>query len=214
MLSQLQGERIAVINELEGEFPFHLLASREGDEMVIVVASQDQTVSEQFTRGLLADGLLFAEDVAPHLAACSAFQSEDSEAQIAALAMAGTTAQQLLDDCPSLDPDLAESLATALAYAAPRVGSVGQTFQLTIEATGWQGPATRHRVDAYRNTFAESYRRWPGAEFSGPEFDFTAEEEFLWSYMTLPLDQLDVTDGRLTIEVRPDSVTLLRGKLE
>ncbi|MFT5483802.1 MAG: hypothetical protein ACI9GW_002461 [Halieaceae bacterium] len=214
MLSQLQGERIAVINELDGKFPFHLIASREGDEMVIVVASQDQTVSEQFSRGLVSEGLIFTEDVAPHLAGCPAFESEDSEAHIAALAQAGTTAQQLLDDCPSLDPTLAASLENALAYAAPRVGHVGQTFQLTIDATGWHGPATRHRVDAYRNTFAESYRRWPGADFASPEFDFSAEEEFLWSYMTQPLDELDVTDGRLTIEVRPNSVTLLRGKLE
>ena len=214
MLSQLQGERIAVINELDGEFPFHLLASREGNEMVIVVASQDQTVSDQFTRGLLSDGLVFAEDVAPHLAGCAAFGSEDSEAYIAALARAGTTAEQLLDDCPSLDPSLAASLEKALAYAAPRVDHVGQTFQLTIEAPGWQGPATHHRVDAYRNTFAESYRRWPGADFADPEFDFAAEEESLWSYMTQPLDQLDVTDGRLTIEVRPNSVTLLRGSVE
>ena len=214
MLSQLQGERIAVINELDGEFPFHLLASREGDEMVIVVASQDQTVSEQFTKGLLSDGLVFNEDVAPQLAGCPAFESEDSQAHVAALAEAGTTAQELLDDCPSLDPDLAESLAKALAYAAPRVGAVGQSFQLTIEAAGWQGPATRHRIDAYRNTFAESYRRWPGADFASPGFDFATEEEFLWSYMTQPLDQLDVTDGRLTIEVQPNSVTLLRGKVE
>ncbi|MFT4520179.1 MAG: hypothetical protein ACI9JM_002579 [Halioglobus sp.] len=211
MLSQLQGERIAVINELGGAFPFHLLASREGDEMVIVVASQDQTVSEQFTRGLLSDGLVFNEDVAPELAGCTAFESEDTEAQIVALAQAGTTAQQLLDACPSLDSSLAESLASALAYAAPRVGHVGETFQLTIEAAGWQGPAIRHRVDAYRNTFAEIYRRWPDVDFASPGFDFTAEEEFLWDYMTQPLDQLDVTDGRLTIEVRPHSVTLLRG---
>ena len=214
MLSQLQGERIAVINELGGAFPFHLLASREGDEMVIVVASQDQTVSEQFTRGLLSDGLVFNEDVAPELAGCTAFESEDTEAQIAALAQAGTTAQQLLDACPSLDSSLAESLASALAYAAPRVGHVGETFQVTIDATGWQGPATRHRIDAYRNTFAEIYRRWPGTDFASPGFDFAAEEEFLWSYMTQPLDQLDVIDGRLTIEVRPNSVTLLRGTVE
>jgi hypothetical protein len=181
--------------------------------MVIVVASQDQTVSEQFTRGLLSGGLVFSDDVAPHLAGCPAFQSEDTEAQIAALAQAGTTAQQLLNDCPSLDPTLAASLATALAYAAPRVGHVGESFQLTIDATGWQGPATRHRIDAYRNTFAESYRRWPGADFA-PDFDFATAEEDLWSYIRQPLDQLDVTDGRLTIEVRPNSVTLLRGALE
>ncbi|MDG1945759.1 MAG: hypothetical protein P8J17_15990 [Halioglobus sp.] len=214
MLSQLQGERIAVINELDGAFPFHLLASREDDEMVIVVASQDQTVSEQFIRGLLADGLVFNEDVAPQLTDCTAFESEDTEAQIAALAQAGTTAQQLLDDCPNLDSSLADSLASALAYAAPRAGHVGETFQLTIEAAGWQGPATRHRIDAYRNTFAETYRQWPDADFASPGFDFAAEEESLWSYMTEPLDQLDVTDGRLTIEVRPNSVTLLRGMLE
>jgi hypothetical protein len=214
MLSQLQGERIAVINELDGEFPFHLLASREGDEMVVVLVSQDQTVSEQFTRGLLSNGLVFADDVAPQLAGCSAFESADSEANIVALAEAGTAAQQLLDDCPSLDTNLAESLAKALAYAAPRVGAVGQSFQLTIEAARWQGPVTRHRVDAYRNTFAESYRRWPDADFTAPGFDFSAEEEFLWSYMTQPLDQLEVADGRLTIEVQPNSVTLLRGKVE
>ena len=94
----------------------------------------------------------------------------------------------MLDDCPSLASNLAASLENALAYAAPRVGEVGQTFQLTIDATGWHGPATRHRVDAYRNTFAESYRRWPGADFASAEFDFTAEKEFLWSYMTQPLD--------------------------
>ena len=215
MLSQLQGERIAVINELDGAFPFHLLASREGDEMVIVVASQDQTVSEQFTRGLLSNGLVFTEDVAPQLAGCAAFESEDTEAQIAALAQAGTTAQQLLDTCPNLDdPTLAASIATALAYAAPRVGHVGETFQLTIDATGWQGQAIRHRIDAYRSTFAESYRRWPDADFASPDFDFAAEEAFLWRYMTEPLDQLDVADGRLTIEVRPNSVTLLRGTVE
>ena len=182
--------------------------------MVIVVASQDQTVSEQFIRGLLADGLVFNEDVAPQLTDCTAFESEDTEAQIAALAQAGTTAQQLLDDCPNLDSSLADSLASALAYAAPRAGHVGETFQLTIEAAGWQGPATRHRIDAYRNTFAETYRQWPDADFANPGFDFAAEEESLWSYMTEPLDQLDVTDGRLTIEVRPNSVTLLRGVLE
>ena len=214
MLSQLQGERVAVINELGGAFPFHLLASREGDELVIVVAGQDQTVSEQFTRGLLSDGLVFNEDVAPQLAGCAAFENEDAEAQIAALAQAGTTAQQLLNDCPNLNPSLAESLASALAYAAPRVGHVSETFQLTIEAAGWQSPAIRHRIDAYRNTFAESYRRWPNADFASPGFDFAAEEAFLWRYMTEPLDQLNVTDGRLTIEVRPDSVTLLRGTVE
>ncbi|MDG2048339.1 MAG: hypothetical protein P8J79_14105 [Halioglobus sp.] len=214
MLSQLQGERIAVINELDGAFPFHLLASREDDEMVIVVAGQNQTVSEQFTRGLLSDGLVFNEDVAPELIGCTAFESEDTEAQIAALAQAGTTAQQLLHDCPNLDASLAESLANALAYAAPRVGHVSEAFQLTIEAAGWQGQATRHRIDAYRNTFAESYRRWPDADFASPGFDFAAEEAFLWNYMIEPLDQLDVTDGRLTIEVRPDSVTLLRGTVE
>lgn len=214
MLAQLQGERIAVVNELGGDYPFHLLASREGDEMVIVVASQDLTVSEQFVRGLLSEGLVFSEDVAPHLAECPGFDSEDLEAYIAGLAQAGTTAQQLLDECASLEPDLAESLAKGLAYAAPRVGKVGQSFQLTIEAPGWQGPATRHRVDAYRNTFAESYRRWPATDFADPAFDFVAEEEFLWDYMTQPLDQLDVTDGRLTIEVRPNSVTLLRGGVE
>ena len=215
MLSQLQGERIAVINELGGAFPFHLLASREGDEMVIVVASQDQTVSEQFTRGLLSDGLVFNEDVAPQLADCTVLEGEDIEAQIAALAQAGTTAQQLLDACPNLnDPTLAASIATALAYAAPRVGQVGETFQLTIEAAGWQGPATRHRIDAYRNTFAKTYRQWTVDDFASTGFDFADEEETLWSYMTEPLDQLDVTDGRLTIEVRPNSVTLLRGMLE
>ena len=215
MLSQLQGERIAVINELGGAFPFHLLASREGDEMVIVVASQDQTVSEQFTRGLLSDGLVFNEDVAPQLADCTVLEGEDTEAQIAALAQAGTTAQQLLDACPNLnDPTLAASIATALAYAAPRVGQVGETFQLTIEAAGWQGPATRHRIDAYRNTFAKTYRQWIEDDFASPGFDFATEEETLWSYMTEPLDQLDVTDGRLTIEVRPNSVTLLRGAVE
>ena len=130
------------------------------------------------------------------------------------LAQAGTTAQQLLDDCPSLETDLAESLAKALAYAAPRVGNVGENFQLTIEAPGWQGPATRHRVDAYRNTFAESYRRWPGLDFTDPEFDFAAEEDRLWDYMTEPLDELAITDGLLTVEIRPNSVTLLRGKVE
>ena len=214
MLSQLQGERIAVINELQGAFPFHLLASREGDEMVIVVASQDQTVSEQFTRGLLSDGLVFNADVAPLLTGCTAFESEDTEAQIAALAQAGTTAQQLLETCPTLDPSLAEAVSSALAYAAPRVGHVGESFQLTIEAAGWQGPAIRHRIDAYRNTFAEIYRRWPGADFADPGFNYSLEEDFLWHYMTEPLDQLTVTDGRLTIEVRPNSVTLLRGPLE
>ena len=148
------------------------------------------------------------------LAECAGFENDDPEAYIAVLAQAGTTAEQLLDECPSLSPDLAESLARALAYAAPRVGKVGQSFQLMIEAPGWQGPATRHRVDAYRNTFAESYRRWPGTDFADLDFDFAAEEEVLWDYMTQPLDQLDVTDGCLTIEVRPNSVTLLRGKVE
>ena len=94
------------------------------------------------------------------------------------------------------------------------MGQVGETFQLTIEAAGWQGPATRHRIDAYRNTFAKAYRQWKVDDFASPGFDFATEEETLWSYMTEPLDQLDVTDGRLTIEVRPNSVTLLRGMLE
>lgn len=214
MLAQLQGERIAVVNELGGEYPFHLLASREGDEVVIVVAAQDLTVSEQLVRGLLTEGLAFSEDVAPALAECTGFQSDDSEAYVAELAQAGTTAQELIDECPSLESDLAESLAKALAYAAPRVGNVGENFQLTIEAPGWEGPATRHRVDAYRNTFAESYRRWPELDFTDPEFDFQTEEAHLWDYMTEPLDQLDITDGLLTVEIRPHSVTLLRGKVK
>ena len=211
MLSQLQGERIAVINQLDGAFPFHLLASREGNEMVVVVASQNQTVSEQFIRGLLSGGLSYQDDVAPLLSSCTAFESEDAESQIAALAAQGTTAQQLLDDCPGLDPTLAQALENALAYAAPRVGHVGQNFQLTIDAPGWQGPVTRHRLDAYRNTFAEIYRRWPAADFAEPGFDFAAEENYLWHYMTEPLDELDVIGGEVAIEVRPNSVTLLRG---
>jgi hypothetical protein len=213
MLSHLQGERVAVINQLDGEHPYHLLASREGDELVVVVAAQDRTVSEQFVRGLLAQGLKFNEDVLPVLAICPAFQSDDPEAHIAALAEAGTTADQIIADCASIDVALAEALAEALAYAAPRVGLVGQSFDLTITLPDWTGSATRYRVDAHRNTFAESYRQWPDGEFAKEGFDYAAAEASLWDYMIDPLDELQVVDSRITIEIRPESVTLLRSEI-
>jgi hypothetical protein len=210
MLSHLQGDRIAVINQLDGAHPYHLLASREDDELVFVVAAQNRTVTDQFVRGLLSQGIKYSEEVAPVLASCPVFQSDDPEAYISALAVAGTSADQLIADCPAIDGPLAEALAEALAYAAPRTGLVGETFDLTIEVPGWSGNASRFRIDAHRNTFAESYRLWPNAEFSFESFDFGAAEDELWSYMTLPLDTVQMVNGQLTIEVRPDSVTMLR----
>jgi hypothetical protein len=210
MLSHLQGERLAVINQLGGAHPYHLLASREDDDLVFVVAAQNRTVTEQFVRGLLSQGIKYNEAVAPVLASCPAFQSDDPEASLSALAVAGASADELIADCPAIDPSLGEALAVALSYAAPRVGQVDEAFDLTIDVPGWSGVATRYRIDAHRNTFAESYRRWPNAEFSTDTFDFGAAEDALWSYMTLPLDEVQMVDGRLTIEVRPDSVTMLR----
>jgi hypothetical protein len=210
MLSHLQGDRLAVINQLDGAHPYHLLASQEDDELVFVVAAQNRTVTQQFVRGLLSQGLKYSEDVAPVLASCPSFQSDDPEAHISALAVAGTSADQIIADCPTIDPTLAEAIAEALAYAAPRVGLVDKAFDLTIKVPSWSGTASRFRIDAHRNTFAESYRRWPNAEFSSETFDFEAAEDELWSYMTLPLDEVQMVDGQLTIEVRPDSVTMLR----
>ncbi len=215
MLSHLRGERVAVINKLDGAHPYHLLAARDGDELTVVVAAQNRSVSDQFVRGLLTEGLVFAEDVAPAIADCPAFQSEDSEAAIAELASAGTTAEELVALCPdSLSVTLAEALAAALAYAAPRVGQVDAAFELAIDTEGeWSGPVNRYRIDAYRNTFAEAYRRWPDVPFATDSFDFAAAEEALWSYMTEALDEVEVVDGHLVIEVLPDSVTLLQGNI-
>ena len=210
MLSHLQGDRLAVINQLDGAHPHHLLASQEDDELVFVVAAQNRTVTEQFVRGLLSQGVRYSEDVAPVLAMCPSFQSDDPEAYISTLAVAGTSADQIIADCPAIDLSLGEAIAEALVYAAPRVGLVDEAFDLTLNVPGWSGPATRYRMDAHNNTFAESYRRWPNADFSAETFDFITAEDDLWSYMTLPLDELQMVDGQLTIEVRPDSVTLLR----
>jgi hypothetical protein len=217
MMSQLQGERLAVINELDGANPYHLLASREGDEIVIVVAAQNRTVSEQFVRGLLSQGLRYNEDVAPLIVGCPEFEADDPEANLSNLATEGITADQIIDDCPTVDQTLADAIVEALDYAAPRVGIVGDSFDLTIEVAGWEGSATRHRIDAYRNTYAEGHRRWPELNFGEEESEgtvsYTTAEEDLWEYMTTPLDELEVVDGQLTIEVRPDSVTMLRGQL-
>jgi hypothetical protein len=177
---------------------------------VFVVAAQNRAVTDQFVRGLLSEGVKYNEVVAPVLASCPSFQSDDPEAHLSALAVAGTTADQLIAECPAIEPALAENLATALAYAAPRAGLVDKPFDLTIRVPGWNGAATRYRIDSHRNTFAESYRRWPNTEFSEEAFDFASGEEELWSYMTLPLDELQVEDGQITIEVPPDSVTMLR----
>ena len=210
MLSHLQGERLAVINQLDGAYPYHLLASREDNELVFVVAAQNRTVSSQLVRGLLSQGIKYSEDVAPVLASCPSFQSDDPEANLSALAVAGTSADEIIADCSAIDRPLGEAIAEALVYAAPRVGLVDKAFDLTINVPNWSGTAKRFRIDAHRNTFAESYRRWPNAEFATETFDFEAAENELWSYMTLPLDEVEMVDGRLTIEVRPDSVTMLR----
>ena len=111
MLSHLQGDRLAVINQLDGPYPYHLLASREDDELVFVVAAQNRTVTDQFVRGLLSQGVKYNEEVAPVLALCPSFQSDDPEAHISALAVAGTSANQLIVDCPAIDGPLAEALA-------------------------------------------------------------------------------------------------------
>jgi len=210
MLSHLQGDRLAVINQLDGAHPYHLLASREDDELVFVVAAQNRTVTNQFVRGLLSQGVKYNEEVAPILASCPSFQSDDPEAHISTLAVAGMSADEIIAECPEIDQGLGEAIAEALAYAAPRVGLVGEAFDLTIKVPGWSGAATHHRIDAHRNTFAESYRRWPEAEFSVETFDFETAEEDLWSYMTLPLDEVQMVDEQITVEVRPDSVTMLR----
>jgi len=214
MLSHLQGNQIAVINQLDGPFPYHLIASMEGDKLAIVVAGQNRTVAEQFARGLLAQGYEFAREVAPALTGCPAFQFEDEEAAISAMAIAGTTVEQIMADCPAIDPILAEALVEALAYAAPRVGHVGESFNLSIDVPNAYTTATRHRIDAYRNTYAEAYRRWPNQEFADETFDFRAAEEELWKYMTTPLDQLQTSNGQFTIEVRPDSTTLLQSETQ
>jgi hypothetical protein len=210
MLSHLRGDRLAVVNQLDGAHPYHLLASREGDELVFVVAAQNRTVTDQFVRGLLSQGITYSEDVAPVLTSCPSFQPDDLEAYISALATADTSAEQIIADCPAIDQSLGEAIAEALAYAAPRAGLVDKTFDLTLNVPGWSGAATRFRIDAHRNTFAESYRRWPNAEFSLETFDFQTAEDDLWTYMTQPLDEVQMVDGQLTIEVRPDSVTMLR----
>ena len=210
MLSHLQGPRLAVINQLDGAHPYHLLASEEGDELVVVLAAQNRTVTDQFVRGLLSEGVRYSEDVAPVMALCPSFQSADPEAYISELAVAGTSAEEIIADCPAIERSLGEAIAEALAYAAPRAGFVDQAFDLTINVPGRSGTATRFRIDAYRNTFAESYRRWPNSEFADESFDFRSAEEELWNYMTQPLDEVQMVDGQLTIEVRPDSVTLLR----
>jgi hypothetical protein len=212
MLSHLQGERLAVINQLDGPYPYHLLASREDNELVFVVAAQNRTVSNQFVRGLLSQGIKYNEDVAPVLVSCPSFQSDDSEAYLSALAVAGTSADELIADCSAIDRPLAEGIAEALAYAAPRVGLVDKAFDLTLNVPTWSGTADHFRIDAHRNTFAESYRRWPSAEFSSETFDFETAEDELWNYMTLPLGTVPMVDGQLTIEVRPESVTMLRIK--
>jgi len=213
MLSHLQGDRVAVVNQLDGAHPYHLLAAREGDTLTVVVTAQDRTVTEQFVRGLLAQGLGFAEDVAPELAGCAAFSSDDPETSLSELAVAGTTAAQLVEQCPALDDGLAEDLAVALAYAAPRVGQVGEPFTLAIEAEGLDGSLSRHRIDAWHNTYAETLRRWPDGEYADASFDFEAAEEALWGYLTTPIDEVEAAGGRLVIEVRPDSVTMLRGEV-
>lgn len=58
-------------------------------------------------------------------------------------------------------------MASSLTYAAPRVGKVDATFLLAIDTDSeWTSLATRHRIDAYRNTFAGAYRRWPDPSFA------------------------------------------------
>jgi len=214
MLSHLQGNRVAVINQLDGPFPYHLIASLNGDKLVLLVAAQNRTVTEQFARGLLSQGFEFAKEVAPVLAECPAFQLEDVEASISTMAIANQSAEQIIADCSTINPSLAEALAKALAYAAPRVGHVGETFNLTIHAPGWDGAVTRHRIDAYHNTFAEAYRRWPNEEFVNETFDYQSAEEVLWEYLTSPLDEIKATNGQLTFEVRPDSATMLSSEIQ
>ena len=120
------------------------------------------------------------------------------------------TADEIIADCSVIDHPLGEAIAEALAYALPRAGLVDEAFDLTIDVPNWSGTAERFRIDAHRNTYAESYRRWSEAEFASDTFDFETAEDDLWGYMTLPLDEVKMVDGRLTIEVRPDSVTMLR----
>jgi len=210
MLSHLQGEKLVVANELGGEQPHHVLAARDGDEIFAVVVAQNRTVSQQFVRGLLEKGLEYQSQVAPGIAGCSVFETDDEESTLSALATAATSSADLIDACPGLDPALAEALADALAFAAPRVGHVGEGFDITLRADGWWGQADAYRLDAYRNTFAEAYRRWPDRAFATDGFDFEAAEAELWDYMTEPVSSIASTDGTHRMTIRPDSVTLLR----
>ena len=52
----------------------------------------------------------------------------------------------------------------------------------------------------------------PSNPASEETVSYTSAEEDLWNYMTSPLDELEVVDGQVTIEISPDSVTMLRGK--
>ena len=214
MMSHLQGPKIAVENQLGGAYPLHLLASHEGDHIQVVIAAQNRTVSDQFVRGLLSQGLVYSEDVAPIVNDCPLFQSEDAETLLSELASSELEAADILAQCPDFDGELATSLATALNFAAPRVGKVGDSFDLEIDLPGANGFATRHRLDAYHNTFAEAHRLWPNGEFQSEGFDFANAEDILWDYMTTPLDEMEVKNESLVVDIPPDSVTLLRVPLQ
>ncbi len=119
-----------------------------------------------------------------------------------------------MDECSAIDISLVEANTEPLAYVAPRVGAVNEAFDLTINVLDWEGVVTRFRIDTHRNTFAECYRQRPNAEFTTASFDFVAAEEELWNDMTTPLDEVQMIAGQFTIEVPPESVTMLRIKNE
>ncbi|MBJ79891.1 MAG: hypothetical protein CMH60_01090 [Myxococcales bacterium] len=214
MLSHLQGERLKVHNEFSGAHPYHLAAARSGDEIFIVIAAQNRSVTEQFVRGLLEQGYVYSDDVAPLMGTCNGMnEALSDEEKIVAAIRAELSADELRLRCPDLDDGTAMAMTQALDYARPRVGQVGKSFTLNLNVPGWRGEVERLRVDAYHNTFAETHRRWSTDMLNHVDFNFAAAEEALWDYMREPLDLLRADDG-LQLEILPDSVTLLRGTIE
>jgi hypothetical protein len=216
MMSKLRGEKVALVNQLDGSFPFHLAASHDDEGLVIVAAAQDRTVSEQFARGLLYDGYEFSNDVAWLFEACPAlFGTEPDEQNVVDLANQSPSPEWLMEQCDKLDSDLAAALSSSLLFAQPRVGNVGESWTLKLSVPGVSGVRSLYRIDAYRNTLAESHRKW-GESLATMSNDSTKEpnypdaEQYLWEYLQTPIGEVEIVDGVIEIEMRPNSVVMIK----